>query len=202
MFSLRSSLTIGTSFGALFCLYGCIDLSGWDEMAHLSSAGDAAISLSEDGTIVMHVIACKAPLERIKVFTRGDYPEAPYKEEFIRLDSPQYGYIEVPLAYPTNNDPDVINTIMNEPDRMFWAYPYAYHDGTEKYPPHFPELDGVTLHMLESYPRGTVLYQTINLEQTREEERAGTNSLRLVPTTVENFKHIPSHHREPDCVAN
>ncbi|WP_165243009.1 hypothetical protein [Corynebacterium lizhenjunii] len=199
---IQSLATISALLLALGLTSGCIDLSGWDEMAHSSSVGDAAISLSEDGTIIMHVIACKAPLEAISISTLGDYPEAPHKEETVRLDSPQYGYIEVPLVYPTSNDPNVINTIMNEPDRMFWVYPYAYDDGTEKYPPTFPSISGATLRELDSFPRGTVLYQMWNEHQTDEDARTGENTLIWSPTTAEDFKHIPSHHREPDCVAD
>ncbi|WP_165243005.1 hypothetical protein [Corynebacterium lizhenjunii] len=86
---IRNLTAISTLLLALGPTSGCIDLSGWDEMANLSSAGDTAISLSEDGTIIMHVIACKAPLQEINVSIRGDYPEAPRKKETVRLDSPQ-----------------------------------------------------------------------------------------------------------------
>ncbi|QPK79703.1 hypothetical protein G7Y31_03080 [Corynebacterium lizhenjunii] len=200
---IRNLATISAVLLAMGLTSGCIDLSGWDEMANLSSAGEAAISLSEDGIITIHVMACYAPLQEVSVSILGDYPEAAHKQESVRLDTPQYGYIEVPLTYPTGNDPDVINTIMNEPDRMFWVYPYIHDDGTEKYPPGFASIDGVTLQKLESYPRGTVLYQSYNAGLSLKELNEGASVLLWNTTTVEDFKHVPNPaHRGPDCVAD
>ncbi|WP_165243007.1 hypothetical protein [Corynebacterium lizhenjunii] len=90
---------------------------------------------------------------------------------------------------------------MNEPDRPFWIEPYIYDDGTQKYPPHFPSISGVTLRGLRSHPPGTILHQTWDEHLTDEDFVNGKDPLLWNSTTAEEFKHIPSHHRDPDCVA-